>query len=465
MYPHYPCAGVSRSLLSKYLTRRTVSDRSNSNNFPAVIHHVVDFISSQERPGSEENIKDLERTFIHSLCEAAANDAHWYNWNPWALIGFLQPNCNADFARDAGSLDRHRLAAAALFGNTDLVQTMIEEGIRDIDGMTYIGSPLQCAATGGNLEVVQLLLEQHDANLTTRLSRQNPLFGAALAGHTDVVRVLLEPQHGCIASRVAFDELISQAARSGNQQVIELIKTTIRKTPFQSVEDQILCEAAHHGHENAVRMALESGADINTCHHSSKRRFPISLAASRGHKNIVQLLLARGANQNLPKRGTTLALAAELGFKSVVQLLMDDGNYDFNDLRINNNAALSPLKVAAERGQAHIVRFILDGGFDIGTHKEVGEMALRTAAANGYDSVIRMLLDAGADVDGRDETRSPMLAALCHGRDHIVKSLIELGARKVDPEKTIYAEKFRNGTFPTRIRVKHGGVYVTDYKF
>lgn len=111
-----------------------------------------------------------------------------------------------------------------------------------------------------------------------------------------------------------------------------------------------------------------------------------------------------------------------------------------------------------------MVRFILDRGIDVSTYKEVGEWALRTAAKNGHESVVRMLLDAGVDVDGRDETRSPMLAALCHGRDHIVRTLMERGARKVDLEKTIYAEKFRNGTFPTRIRVQHGGVYVADYK-
>ena len=76
IYPHHPQGGVSRSLLSKYLRSRTVADRTNSNNFPAIIHRVVEYMSSQEQPKAEAQIEDLKRALIFSLCEAAANDAH-----------------------------------------------------------------------------------------------------------------------------------------------------------------------------------------------------------------------------------------------------------------------------------------------------------------------------------------------------------------------------------------------------
>lgn len=103
------------------------------------------------------------------------------------------------------------------------MQTLIEGGIRDTDGMTYIGSPLQCAAKGGNSEVAQLLLYQPEANLTTRVSEGNPLSVAAFAGHTNVVRTLLEPQYCCIGNIEAYGEAVLQAARGGHQQLIELI--------------------------------------------------------------------------------------------------------------------------------------------------------------------------------------------------------------------------------------------------
>ncbi len=147
-----------------------------------------------------------------------------------------------------------------------------------------------------------------------------------------------------------------------------------------------------------------------------------------------------------------------------MQLLLDHGNDDFDDQTSNRYRRSSLLEIVAETGQAQMVRFILISGMDLARYKEVGETALRCAAANRDDTVMRMLLEAGVDVNGRDETRVPMLAALCHGFDQIVRTLVECGARAVDVEKTIYEEKFRDGTYPTRIKVKYGGDILADYK-
>ena len=464
MYPHHPHGGVSQSLLTKYLFDRTMADRTKTDNFPTIIHLVVEYMSSQEQIDAIEHIEELKRTLIHSLCEVVANDARWQGSRSWNLIRFLHPNTNDEQARDPQSLGMHKLAAAAYFGKKMLVQTLIEEGIRDTEGMTYIGTPLQCAAKGGNPDVMRLLIEQTGNKVDSGLSGRNLLPAAALAGHTDVVCLLLETQNGCIQDKKVYEEALLQAARGGHQQLIEVIKRSAKISPLPSVENQILYQAARYGHEKVIRVALDNGADVNICDRPSKRTTPISFAASLGHKHAVQLLLARGANQHRPYRGATLSMAAGRGFQSVVQVLLDDGKYDFNDPEINNRAGLSPLTAAAGRGQADMIRFILERGIDLVRYREVGETAIASAAGKGHDSVVRMLLEAGVDANGRDETKSPMLAALCHGHDHIVKTLEESGARKVDPEKSIYAAKFKNGTFPTRIRVAYGGVYIADYK-
>ncbi len=464
MYPYHPHGGASRSLISKYLFNRTMADRTNSNNFPAIIHHVAECLSSHEQTEAEGRTEDVKRALTFSLCEAAANDAQWHGWSSWRLIGFLRPNTNVEQVTDPDSFSRHKLAAAAYLGKKSLVQALLEDEIKNTNGMTYFGAPLQCAAKGGNTEVVRLLLGRTSAESNAELPLGELLSVAALAGHTDVVRFLLEPQHACYQKKKACELAMLQAARGGYSDVIELIRRSSNDKPALVIDNRILCQAALYGHADVIKMVLDNGANVNYCDRESRRTTPISSAASRGHKHVVQLLLTLGANQHLPERGATLSAAAARGFQSIVQLLLDHGNYNFNDQAINQHRSSSPLKVTAERGQAHMVRFILDGGMDLTRYEEVGETALRCAAANGHDTVLRMLLEAGVDVNGRDETRSPMLAALCHGRDQIVRTLAERGAKAIDVEKTIYAEKFRDGTFPTRIKVKYGGDVLADYK-
>lgn len=76
-------------------------------------------------------------------------------------------------------------------------------------------------------------------------------------------------------------------------------------------------------------------------------------------------------------------------------------------------------------------------------------MAIKRAAANGYQTVVRMLCEVGVDMDGSSESMSPMLAAMCRGGQNIVETLIELGAKTINPEKSIYVEKFEDGTYPS----------------
>ena len=80
---------------------------------------------------------------------------------------------------------------------------------------------------------------------------------------------------------------------------------------------------------------------------------------------------------------------------------------------------------------------------DLVRYRKVAASATRCAAENGYDFILRMLLDAGVDINGRDDAESPMLGALCHGKDHILKTLLAYGARELGPSRCQFAEEFR----------------------
>ena len=461
MYPHFPVDGVSASLLSNYLFDRTMADRTNSNDLPATIHYTVDYLLRHDEVEAEEEAAKLRRDYTRSLYVVATTAPQWRSGNMWTLVGALEPSFGADDdMRGPKSLSQHFLAAAASFGKVELVKRLIEEGTM-VTGETYFGSPLQCAAKGGRCDVMRILLEQPGADVNAGLSDRTPLSVAAFADNEHMVRLLLEPQYECARKGGSFQEAIIHAACGGHQELIELMKIYGIHSSSPSLKDLILLEAAHHGHANLVQTALDNWASPNG---GRMRGLPIWYAASRGYDDVVRLLIARSANQWLHSKESALVNAVSHGFTSTTQLLLDHGRYDFNLERINKGVSLAPLKVAAEHGQAHMVRFILDRGFDLKKYRGVGEMAIKTAARNGYETVVRMLCEAGVDVNGPTESMSPMLAALCRGRQNIVETLIDLGAKRIDPEKSIYAKKFKDGLYPSGTKLYQGGVLVADYR-
>ena len=372
LYPgcvHRPHTGVRPSLLSRYLFNRTVGDHTNSNNFPAIVHHVVQYISSHDQAETKEQLVDIKRALILSLCEVAANDAQWHGCKSWTLLRCLGSNSNSEVLNYPLSLLTHRLAAAAYLGRESLVQVLLEDGTTgtmSTTGMTYLGTPIECAAKGGNLKVMRLLLQQTNTNINTGLTFGRPLSDAALAGHTDVVHVLLEPRYGCIQDKEACECAILQAARGGHPHLIELIRRSSKVSLLPSIDNQILRQAALYGHVDVIRMALDSGANINSCdralHYSipisefydraSRSATPIALAAFRGHKQVVQFLLSQNA-RHLHHRSIQSALsnAVRKEFNSLAQLILDHENSGFND-EVNSQCTLkSSLVVAAAGGR------------------------------------------------------------------------------------------------------------------
>ena len=144
----------------------------------------------------------------------------------------------------------------------------------------------------------------------------------------------------------------------------------------------------------------------------------INRAASNGHIHVVQILLDYGANINSVQcRGRT------------------------------------PLFEAARNQHVSMTRFLLDNGADL-EFAACSEDALFFAVQHGHEAVVRMLVEAGVNVDGPPEYSesepAPILIAIAHGHDRMVELLLELGAQKVDPMQSIWAEKFRDGTYSRR---------------
>lgn len=93
------------------------------------------------------------------------------------------------------------------------------------------------------------------------------------------------------------------------------------------------------------------------------------------------------------------------------------------------------LIVAAQRGQAALVRLVLANGASPALTDRAGLTALHWAARRGGAECVAELLGAGAPVDARDRAgRTPLFDAVGAGADpHVLGLLLEAGA---DPELT-----------------------------
>ena len=100
-----------------------------------------------------------------------------------------------------------------------------------------------------------------------------------------------------------------------------------------------LFEGVLSGDFNAVKEALEQGAEVNAAQASFT---PLHQAALRGHKEIVRLLLAQAGidiNATNNSGATALMFAASGGDKEIVELLLVQGGIDITRKNENGQTA------------------------------------------------------------------------------------------------------------------------------
>ncbi|KAF3057728.1 Ankyrin repeat domain-containing protein 50 [Trichoderma lentiforme] len=194
--------------------------------------------------------------------------------------------------------------------------------------------------------------------------------------------------------------------------------------------------ATEKGHEAAVKLLLDAGAEVNS--KDNNRRTPLSWAAKNGHKAVVRILLSEGAE--VDSKGVTektpLSLAAEYGHGDIAQLLLGAGaQVDSKDRN-----GQTPLSWAAKRGHEAVVRILLSEEALFDEKDNNGRTPLSWAAQNGPKAVVRILLSEGAEVDSKDEHgRTPLSWAAGAGQAAVVRLLLDAGAQ-VDLRDTTYRE-------------------------
>jgi ankyrin repeat protein len=376
------------------------------------------------------------------------------------LVRLLLENGADARAREApGSffmLGRTALHLAALQGNVEIAQLLIQCGASVNDIYTGYRTPLHEAASKGNSAIAMLLLQKGAPVDACDESRYRPLHAACMAGSYDVARVLLQRGANIHSVGNDFFHPIHHAAQDGGlPALIALLaangadleaQTPFRQRPLQlacksqgastvkaliqagadpnaGVGDKPIQIACKSGAPEVVPVLLEAGADVDFGEGIGtglELNTPLGRAVYRRHVPIITMLLKRGANTNA---------CNATGFTVLHMVAMDHGipSMHFNVRERTEEALHILLEHGADTNATD------DGGRTV-FHYLAKFLISTTVDAMHVRNLASQFRNAGADIDALNyDGDSPLDVAASSLKPGLVQIFVENGARGVRP--------------------------------
>jgi len=251
-----------------------------------------------------------------------------------------------------------------------------------------------------------------------------------------------------------------EAARAGDMATLEAL---LEQDPeLVNAADERgrtpLHYAAGFGREEAVRLLLQRGADINAADAAGVSAVDFAFLAERasGTARVTRFLVSEGAefdpNATLYGRARRLDLVISPGNFELTRFLVEQG------ADVNATAyPLAPLENAAARGHLEIAEFLLANGADVDLRGGDGNPPLRWAVERGHTDVVDLLLEHGAAVDFLDQTygRDLLHIAALNGYLDVVRSLVAHNVQLNGRDSA--------GRTPLHYAAKYGHQRVADY--
>ncbi len=290
-------------------------------------------------------------------------------------------------------------------------------------------TPLHHAAHYGHLAVLRVLLTHPGANVHAR-GRQGMMRPLDAAGSAGVARALLDAGACATAPPGALSPLHHAVYHSRDDVVALLLSRGARASDaFSAQAVRVMFGDNFPGGGTALHMAAVALNAARGCVQLRGGTVMAPLLApelARAHDcaqrraAIVTHLINAGADVDAL---SSAAPAAAGGARSL---------WDAASCLMNSQ---TPLMLAAQAGDAAVIRALLAGGARVGgVHSQLGHTALHFAALGGHVDAIHALVAAGAHVNpagaaGREEaTPSPLLYAMAGNHTRAVRALLELGA-------------------------------------
>ena len=366
---------------------------------------------------------------------------------------------------ETDSFGRLPLHSATSIGSLEAVEFLIDEGVdvRYIPQNGYSAqvrgrSPLHLAVATGNTQLVNLLVEAGADVFARDNAGVTPLHLAVQYGRIRVATTLiyfsrrlshsgdkngttplhLAARHGrsIIITRLLFLDDREKTTLGGRLQRLLTGETGIAKGFDQRWRTEVvntqnnfglspLHYAAAGGHEEALELLLEQGAEINAT--SNQGLTPLFMAARTGRSEVVELLSKRrGINM---ERGdemnhSPLFIAVMNGHIPVFETLLKSGA----DIHSKNKHGLTPLHATSKQGNLKAASALLEAlkkeNSNINERDNAGNTPLHYATQAGKKELVEELLNAGADSrlrNKKDETPHDIARAL--GNDEILSVL------------------------------------------
>ncbi|KAI5621887.1 transient receptor potential cation channel, subfamily N, member 1, partial [Silurus asotus] len=279
---------------------------------------------------------------------------------------------------------------------------------------------INIAAAKGNVAVIRELLRFQKSGLDILQSKvdcrgSGPLHLAAAGGHTEVVKLLLDAGASATEEDSEGMTALHLAAQNGHIHILEVLKSkvSLQVTGKKKIRTA-LHVAARFGQVDFVREILTQEPDtINseTCRRDTLRTSadvsdipfgytPLHFAAQWGHENVVRLLLnspgVLDEAKTNPECFTPLHLAAQSGQTDVVRLLLSKSS---SLLYQQDHLDRTCLHLASAQGHVAIVRVLLCHGAEVNQTDKSKRTALHYAAKYGWLELVRLLIERGALMD------------------------------------------------------------------
>jgi ankyrin repeat protein len=208
-----------------------------------------------------------------------------------------------------------------------------------------------------------------------------------------------------------------------HRRLVWLFATLLALTACSGEHLSELMKASRDGNLEAVRRAIEAGAEVD--YRTEKGKTALMLAASNGHLDTVKLLVDYGAQiEQQDNFGTTPIIVAATANKTETARYLAEKGADPTHKDSSGGSALSN---AAFFGHAETVKALLQYADKL--QKSDAEELMMIASGLGHVEVAKALLKHGVSANAMGiKQRTAIMAAAAFNKPQVARLLLENGA-------------------------------------